>query len=58
MTEPAGASERDALATKLHVPRAQPGFVNRPRLTARLDEGLSRRLILVCAPAGTARRRC
>src|SRR5215831_4714666 len=47
------ASVRDALlATKLHVPRAQPGFVARPRLTARLDEGLARRLILVCAPAG------
>src|SRR5215510_10404044 len=46
-------SEREALlATKLHVPRARPGFVNRPRLTARLDEGLARRLILVCAPAG------
>src|SRR5262245_2172623 len=47
------ASERDALlATKLHVPRPPLGFVNRPRLTARLDEGLARRLILVCAPAG------
>src|SRR5262245_43866360 len=47
------ATERNALlATKLHVPRAQPGFVNRPRLTARLDEGLTGRLILVCAPAG------
>ena len=40
------------LATKLHVPRPQSGFVARPRLTARLDEGLARRLILVCAPAG------
>jgi LuxR family transcriptional regulator, maltose regulon positive regulatory protein len=45
--------QRDALlATKLHVPRPQPGFVARPRLAARLDEGLARRLILVSAPAG------
>jgi LuxR family maltose regulon positive regulatory protein len=40
------------LATKLYVPRAQPGFVPRPRLTARLDEGLARGVTLVCAPAG------
>ena len=52
---PAGvaASSRDVLlATKLHVPRPQPGFVPRPRLVEALDEGLARRLILVCAPAG------
>jgi LuxR family transcriptional regulator, maltose regulon positive regulatory protein len=52
---PAGvaASERDVLlATKLHVPRPQPGFVARPRLVEALDAGLARRLILVCAPAG------
>ncbi len=52
---PAGvaASERDVLlATKLHVPRQQPGFVLRPRLVHALDEGLARRLILVAAPAG------
>jgi LuxR family maltose regulon positive regulatory protein len=52
---PAGvaASEQDVLlATKLHVPRPQPGFVSRPRLVEALDEGLDRRLILVCAPAG------
>jgi LuxR family transcriptional regulator, maltose regulon positive regulatory protein len=40
------------LATKLHVPRPRPDFVVRPRLAARLDEGLERELILVCAPAG------
>ena len=46
-------SERDVLlATKLNVPRPQPGFVPRPRLAAALDEGLARRLVLVCAPAG------
>ena len=40
------------LATKLHVPRLQPGFVPRPRLGEALEEGLARRLVLVCAPAG------
>jgi LuxR family transcriptional regulator, maltose regulon positive regulatory protein len=40
------------LATKLHLPRPRPGFVPRPRLAGALDEGLARRLILVCAPAG------
>jgi len=52
---PAGvaASERDVLlATKLHVPRLQPGFVPRLRLVEALDEGLARWLILVCGPAG------
>jgi len=56
MTEPRAArtaevavSGHDALlATKLHLPRPRPGFVPRPRLAARLDEGL----VLVCAPAG------
>jgi LuxR family maltose regulon positive regulatory protein len=47
------ASERDVLlATKLHLPRPRPGFVPRPRLTERLDEGLAHGLVLVCAPAG------
>ena len=43
------------LATKLHVPRQQPGFVARPRLVHALDEGLVRRLILVSAPAGSGK---
>jgi LuxR family maltose regulon positive regulatory protein len=47
------SSERDVLlATKLHVPRPRPGLVPRPRLAERLDEGLTRGLVLVCAPAG------
>ena len=47
------ASERDVLlATKLHVPRSRPDLVPRPRLVERLDEGLARGLMLVCAPAG------
>ena len=40
------------LATKLHVPRPQPGFVPRPRLVQALGEGLARGRVLVCAPAG------
>ena len=57
MGEPAAAeaatSERDVLlATKLHVPRSRPDLVPRPRLAERLDEGLARGLMLVCAPAG------
>ena len=43
------------LATKLHVPRPRPGFVPRPRLAEALGEGLARRLILVCAPAGSGK---
>ena len=45
------------LATKLHVPRPQPGFVLRRRLVEALDEGLARGRVLVCAPAGSAKRR-
>jgi LuxR family transcriptional regulator, maltose regulon positive regulatory protein len=40
------------LATKLHVPRPQPGFVARRRLAEALGEGLARGRVLVCAPAG------
>jgi LuxR family maltose regulon positive regulatory protein len=50
---PATVSERDVLlATKLHVPRLGQDLVPRPRLTERLDAGLDRGLVLVCAPAG------
>ena len=61
MAEPSAAAaapsavvaERDALlATKLNVPGSRPGLVPRPRLSERLDEGLRRGLVLVCAPAG------
>ena len=40
------------LATKLYTPPPRPEVVPRPRLTARLDECLDRRLTLLCAPAG------
>jgi LuxR family maltose regulon positive regulatory protein len=56
MSKPGHVPERDVLlATKLHVPRPPAGFVARPRLNARLDEGLPRRLTLVCAPAGSGK---
>jgi LuxR family maltose regulon positive regulatory protein len=40
------------LATKLYVPPLRRDYVPRPRLLARLAEGLERRLVLVSAPAG------
>jgi LuxR family maltose regulon positive regulatory protein len=56
MAEPArtaAAPERDALlATKLHLPRPRAALVARPRLLARLNEGMERELVLVCTPAG------
>src|ERR1700751_5658335 len=60
MTDPSTAAQARAamcgqdvlLATKLHVPRPQPGFVPRPRLVEALGEGLARGRVLVCAPAG------
>ncbi|HEU5391053.1 MAG TPA: LuxR C-terminal-related transcriptional regulator [Streptosporangiaceae bacterium] len=55
MAAPAGGAMSGPdvlLATKLHVPRPQPGYVPRPRLVQALDEGLERGRVLVCAPAG------
>ncbi len=43
------------LATKLYVPRPRPGLVSRPRLADRLEEGLARGLVVVCAPAGSGK---
>jgi LuxR family maltose regulon positive regulatory protein len=49
-------SGRDVLlATKLHVPRLQPGFVPRRRLVEALGAGLARGRVLVCAPAGSGK---
>ena len=51
--QPAGTGGPNGLlATKLYLPRLQPGFLARPRLAEGLDEGLARGLVLVCAPAG------
>jgi LuxR family maltose regulon positive regulatory protein len=40
------------IATKLHLPRPRPNGVTRPRLTERLEQGLTRPLTLLSAPAG------
>lgn len=40
------------LATKLYFPPPRPRTVPRPRLIARLNEGLHRKLTLISAPAG------
>src|SRR5215218_5699061 len=49
----AATAERDVLlANKLHIPRARPGFVVRPRLVDRLAQAHGGELTLVCAPAG------
>jgi LuxR family transcriptional regulator, maltose regulon positive regulatory protein len=40
------------LATKLYRPPPRPSAVPRPHLIARLDQGLSRKLTLLAAPAG------
>ena len=40
------------LVTKLFIPTARPKLVPRPRLTARLNKGLHRKLTLISAPAG------
>jgi LuxR family transcriptional regulator, maltose regulon positive regulatory protein len=54
-TGSAAAGQDVLLATKLHMPRPRPGFVPRPRLAGRLEEGLARGLVLVCAPAGSGK---
>jgi LuxR family maltose regulon positive regulatory protein len=40
------------LETKLYVPRPRPALVPRPRLSQRLDRGITSKLILISAPAG------
>jgi LuxR family maltose regulon positive regulatory protein len=40
------------LRTKISIPPTRPGFVRRPRLTARINEGVKGLLTLLCAPAG------
>lgn len=42
----------DLIRTKLYIPQARPNLVARPALLARLNEGLSRKLTLLLAPAG------
>jgi LuxR family maltose regulon positive regulatory protein len=40
------------LQTKLYIPHSQPNLISRPRLIKYLEDGLSRKLTLVSAPAG------
>jgi len=40
------------LATKLYVPHPNPNLVPRMRLLERLNEGATKKLILISAPAG------
>ncbi len=40
------------LETKLYVPRSRGGLVSRPRLSRRLDQATTSKLMLVSAPAG------
>ncbi len=40
------------LATKLHIPPPAPMLVARPHLTQYLNEGVQKKLTLLCAPAG------
>ncbi len=47
-----GVSPADLSRTKLYVPAPRTEMVERPRLMARLEEGLTRPLTLLCAPAG------
>jgi LuxR family maltose regulon positive regulatory protein len=44
------------LRTKLYIPQAEPGgLITRPRLIQRLNEGLTRKLTLISAPAGSGK---
>ena len=38
--------------TKLFIPQPHPVLVHRPRLLAQLNQGLTRKLTLISAPAG------
>ena len=47
-----GSGAEGLLATKLYLPRTPPGFIPRPRLVQRLEDGLAREVVIACAPAG------
>ncbi|UCH63556.1 MAG: tetratricopeptide repeat protein [Fidelibacterota bacterium] len=49
------AQQYSLLTTKLYVPPPRPNLVSRPRLMARLKAGLSNKLVLVSAPAGSGK---
>lgn len=47
--------DESTLVTKLHVPPARAKRVLRPRLSARMNEGLERKLTLISATAGAGK---
>ena len=53
--EPAASGHHQLLATKLYAPCSLESFIPRSRLIQKLNEGLSSRLILVSAPAGSGK---
>jgi LuxR family maltose regulon positive regulatory protein len=60
MTEPPASSpdvaatraRDELLTTKVNIPRTRPDRLARSQLLVRLNEGMDRKLILLCAPAG------
>jgi len=52
MPLPGRSPPAQILTTKLYVPSTRPALVPRPRLTERLNTGLSSMLTLIAAPAG------
>ncbi|MGA7671736.1 MAG: LuxR C-terminal-related transcriptional regulator [Nitrolancea sp.] len=54
-SEPAASGHHQLLATKLYAPCSLESFIPRSRLIQKLNEGLSSRLILVSAPAGSGK---
>jgi LuxR family transcriptional regulator, maltose regulon positive regulatory protein len=50
--EAAAGVRADLLATKVNVPHTRPDHLGRSRLIQRLDEGMTREMLLVCTPAG------
>jgi len=47
--------QKHILTAKLRTPSVPPGLVSRPRLLARLNEGLNRRLTLISAAPGSGK---
>lgn len=43
------------LTTKLNIPKTRDGSVSRSRLLNLIDQGLDRKLTLICAPAGSGK---
>lgn len=45
-------SERPLITTKISIPQISPGYIQRPRLTERIHQGVAGPLTLLSAPAG------